>query len=347
MWAYQPCRRSRREVESSPTVSISVTVTEHVISLKLVDGGVGTAGGDAVGVSTHRMADKYVTGRVQARNLKESSAREVRHTLRRFAEFVPDVNRITRSKVRKWMASCKVSAGTLRSYFVHVKKFCQWLVLEGHLPKDPTLGIDAPKKPEYMPRALEPWEVALLLKACKDQRERLMVVLMAQEGFRCCEVARLRLGDIDERRGQITVKGKGDRTRTVPLVDQAHRELRRYLACTPLTTDGPLFPSRRTPHRSISANWVSELVGNIFRRSGVKHRPYDGKSPHALRHTCLSDIVDRGEGDILEAQAIAGHADLSTTQVYMRHRKAEQLRPAMEGRHYGDDVEPPGWAATA
>jgi integrase/recombinase XerD len=165
-----------------------------------------------------------------------------------------------------------------------------------------------------------------------------MVMLMVQEGFRCCEVARLTLADIDQRRALVTVHGKGDKHRTVALVEDAQRELRRYLAETHLT-HGPLFPSRWHPHEPIGAGWMSELVGNIFRRSGVKARPYDGKSAHALRHTCLSDMVDEG-ADILEVQETAGHADLSTTRPYLRYRRAEQLRTAMEGRHY-EGQEPP------
>lgn len=310
-----------------------------MVTLKLIVGGDDQAGGGAVGADTMRLADKYVTCRVQARTLAPSSAKEVRGTLRRFAVFAPDATKITRRKINKWMQSLKVSAGTLRSYFSQVKAFCQWLVLEGHLAQDPTLGIKPPKKPEYRPRALEAWEVSAVLDACKDQRERLMVYLMVEEGLRCIEVSRLTLADLDVRRQLITVHGKGDRHRTLPLVEDAQRELARYLAETHLTA-GPLFPSRWDPHRAISANWVSELVGNVFRRSGIKARPHDGRSPHSLRHTCLSDMIDQAGADILEAQYVAGHADLSTTRVYLRNRKAEQVRTAMEGRHYGGDARP-------
>lgn len=296
-------------------------------------------GGGEVGLPTLRMVDKYVTDRVRTRTLMDSSAKEIRGTLRRFAAFAPDVNRITRAKVTKWLKSLTCAAGTARSYFTAVRGFCQWLVLEGKLDKDPTLGIRPPKKPDYLPRALEPWEVSAVLRACKDQRERLMVHLMVGEGFRCCEVARLTIADVDTRRGLVTVHGKGDKYRTVPLVEDAARELRRYLAETDIS-HGPLFPSRWDQHQSISPGWVSELIGNVFRRSGIKHRARDGKTPHALRHTCLSDMVDFG-ADILEVQEAAGHADLSTTKGYLRHRRAEQLRTAMEGRHY-DDAEPVG-----
>jgi site-specific recombinase XerD len=291
-----------------------------------------------VGLATIRAADQYVTARVKARSLMKSSAREVRGVLRRFAAVVPEVDQITRRRVRRWLEGLDVAAGTARSYFTAVRQFCRWLVLEGHLAKDPTLGIAPPKKPDYAPRALEPWEVTAVLRSCKNQRERLMVILMAQEAFRCCEVARLSLADIDLRHGLVTVQGKGDKQRTVALVEQADRELRRYLAETDIC-HGPLFPSRWEPTKAISANWVSELVGDAFRRSGIKARARDGKSPHALRHTALSDMVDNG-ADVLEVQETAGHADLSTTKVYLRRRRADQLRTAMEGRHYGSDERP-------
>lgn len=285
-------------------------------------------------MATLRMVDRYITGRVRTHTLMESSAKEIRGTLRRFAAFAPEVRQITRRKVQRWLDQLGVAAGTARSYFHAVRGFCQWLVLEGHLDRDPTLGMKPPKKPDYHPRALEPWEVTAVLRACRDQRERLMVMLMVQEGFRCCEVARLALADVDLRRQLITVHGKGDKHRTVALVDGAVAELRRYLAETDLS-HGPLFPSRWNPTEPISPGWVSELIGNVFRRSGVKGRPRDGKTPHALRHTALSDMVDAG-ADVLEVQEVAGHADISTTKGYMRRRRAEQLRSAMEGRTYGD-----------
>jgi integrase/recombinase XerD len=290
---------------------------------------------------TLRLVDRYVTGRLQAHTLMASSAKEIRGTLRRFAAYVPEVAKITRRKVQRWLEQLDVSPGTKRSYFTAVRGFCQWLVLEGHLERDPTLGIRPPKKPQYFPRALEPWEVAAVLTACKDQRERLIVMLMAQTAPRCIEVSRLTVADINVRRRQITYHGKGDRRRTVPLVADAERELRRYLAETDIS-HGPLFPSKWDPSKPISAGWVSELIGNVFRRSGIKARPRDGKTPHALRHTCLSDMVDGG-GDVLDVQEAAGHADLGTSRVYLRHRRAERLRDVMEGRHY-DGAQRASWA---
>lgn len=129
--------------------------SRNLRTLHLIGGGGPPAKGGKT-MATMRMVDRYITERVRTHTLMESSAKEIRGTLRRFAASVPEVHQITRRRVQRWLDQLDVAAGTARSYFHAVRGFCQWLVLERHLDRDPTLGMRPPKKPDYHPRALEP-----------------------------------------------------------------------------------------------------------------------------------------------------------------------------------------------
>ena len=280
------------------------------------------------------LARVYVRARLDMHEIVDSSATTMGGALARFAHEVGQAGNISNDRIECWLAERgrTIAQGTLRSEYSAVRTFCRWLVLHGHLAADPTIGIRGPKQPTYDPRALEPNEVARLLRACQTPREELFVVLMVQLGLRCAEVSRIAMSDVDHRAGVIFIVGKGGKTRFIPLVEDARLSLIEYLNSTPLP-HGPLFPSQRDRQRSISAKWLSQLLGQIFYRAGIKKTAYDGKTGHALRHTCLSDLVDEG-ADIRSVQQLAGHAHLSSTQIYMRRRDAEQLRPMMEGRNY-------------
>lgn len=295
----------------------------------------GGAGETSSGVALVELVDAYVQTRLDMHEIVAGSAKTMRNSLRRFARDMPDDPiDLDRVIVTDWLAERgrSIAQGSLRSEFSTVRTFCEWLVISGHCITDPTLGIKGPKQPDYVPRALDPADVAKLLRACATAREELMIVLMVQLGLRCGEVAGLQLSDVDTTAGVVYVLGKGGQQRFIPLVDDARRTLAEYLTAFDIR-HGPLFPSQRDRHRSISAGWVSELVRQIFVRAGVKKKAWDGRSGHALRHTCASDVLDEG-ADIRDVQEMLGHRSLTSTQVYLRRRNAQKLKKVMEGRNY-------------
>lgn len=297
----------------------------------------GGAGETSNGVALVELVDAYVQTRLDMHEIVVSSAKTMRNSLYRFARGMPeDPFELERAIVETWLAERgrTISQGSLRSEFSTVRTFCQWLVISGHTLTDPTLAIKGPKQPDYVPRALDPADVAKLLRACATAREELMVTLMVQLGLRCAEVAGLQLSDVDRTAGVVYVLGKGGQQRFIPLVDAARRTLDEYLATFGIR-NGPLFPNQRDRHRSISAGWVSELVRQIFIRAGVKKQAWDGRSGHALRHTCASDVLEEG-ADIRDVQEMLGHRSLTSTQIYLRKRNAQKLRGVMEGRDYRD-----------
>lgn len=293
----------------------------------------GAESGDAS--MLERLIYRYVAARVAKGELNPRSAAVVRSHLLAFAASTnAGPHRVTRRTVENWLETPGLAPAYRRTRFSSLRGFCRWCVIEGHMKRDPTLSLKTPRVPRGLPRALPLEDAVAVVAAAQDTRTRLIVSLMLQEGLRRIEVARCLYSDIDMRRGVLAVRGKGgggDATRVVPITVETARALKNYLAEHPVT-NGFLIRSHRDPHKGVSAGTISELVLRPFRESGVKARNGDGRSAHALRHTCAQDMID-GAANIRQVQAALGHATIKTTETYLRN-SVGGLVEAMGGRTY-------------
>jgi integrase/recombinase XerD len=281
---------------------------------------------------------RYVVEQKRLGVFTAATAKNNFYTLTSFADAVgPDleVRRLTPEHVERWRLGLAAKApGTVRREFSSVRTFCRWAVAHELLRKDPTVGIAAPKMPRAQPRALEPVDVAKLLLAL-DARCRVAALLMVQEGLRVGGVASLTTDRVDLDHRLVLVREKGGHERYVPLSDETTAAIAAYLEESPAGPGSPLIRDERRPWRPISANWLGRLISRAMRDAGVKVRSRDGRSAHALRHTCANDMLDHG-ADLRDVQEMLGHANLSTTaNVYARRMvAANRLREAAAGRHY-------------
>lgn len=243
----------------------------------------------------------------------------------------PPIGDLSRRHVARWYGALTCSATTTRHRLSVVQTFTAWAVQEGLIPKDPAAGFKPPAQPKHLPRALPTATVAQLISGCPDERARLIVLLMAQMGLRCCEVARLQYGDVDWQSRVALIRGKGNKERVVPIPDEAWAALEGYLAVHPAVA-GPLVRSYHDPTRGLAPGYISDRVRLWMRAAGVKSSARDGKSAHALRHTAATDVLRAG-ADVRQVQAMLGHESLQTTQRYLGWN-VDGLRLVMEGRSY-------------
>lgn len=228
------------------------------------------------------------------------------------------------------------SVGHLRpsaraSAWSHVRGFCRWLHANGHVTKDPTEGIRAPRRPRSEPRALDADAVTALFAVLPDRRARAIVWLEVGMGLRRIEVHRLNVEDWSRRDQVVRVVGKGSHERYVPVPRAAAEALADYLAECPATS-GPLIRpvvADVVQARPLSLSALSHYMSQWMLEAGIKQAPRDGVSGHALRHTCASDVLDAC-GDLRAVQELLGHADLSTAAIYLRRTRLGLLRDAME-----------------
>ena len=218
-----------------------------------------------------------------------------------------------------------------------VKGFYRWLVVEGILEADPLSTVSGPKKDKRLPRRLMAADIAKLLGVwdtgeAKGLRNRAILELLYASGARISEISSMNAGDVDFKERQIKVLGKGSKERIIPIHDMAVRTLELYLrqsrpelAAAGRTHTDALFLSTRGNPMSSAA------VRRMFKESLELAGLDDSLTPHDLRHSFASDLVEGG-ADLRTVQELLGHASLSTTQIYT-HLSAAHLKEAFAKAH--------------
>lgn len=280
------------------------------------------------------IAERHITGAISARTATLFRYRMI--DLERIHGNRP-VAELDAATLKRWARAVgRFAPGTRRSYQSTVIGFCRWLVAEGLVAEDPTVGLPRQREPRRVPRARTGQEAALLLAAASDARDRAVVWLMLGLGLRSIEVSRLEVADWDRAAQTMLIRGKGAHERMLPVpagTAQAVGAYRETVGWRP----GPLICAIRSASTPLTSHGVQSLVTGMLRRSGVKQAARDGVTPHTLRHTAASDVLDRC-GNVRTVQVMLGHSSLATTQVYLRRASLGQLREAMDGRDYGQSV---------
>lgn len=288
--------------------------------------------GPGVGVNVA----EYLRQRVALGEITHDSARSIRGVLVTWERFAgDDPYQWTAELVAAWVHDPAIRANYAKSRITKLGPYCRWLIDEDRLDRDPTRKVGRIRIPPGDPRDLEPDEIRRLVDVAPDERGRLIIVWMAQLGLRAGDMARVRLEDIDTRRKVLQVRGKGGRgdiTHPVSITAEAWELYQRWAPTLGRWT-GPLVESYQRPGRHLTPKAVSKLVGAWMREAGLKDFPYDGRASHSLRHSCAQHMVDGG-AEVRDVQQTLGHKDPRTAEIYLRRRRMDQLRAAMEGRRY-------------
>ncbi len=187
----------------------------------------------------------------------------------------------------------------------------------GYLPFDVGAAVQQPRlRSRLSERILSEREVLLLIEMERDRRNRLLLEVLYYSGCRLAEICGLRARDVQRsgRSGQITVFGKGGKTRSILLPANVFGLLEDHLR--EAQPDAPVFRSQKG--RPLSPNQVERLVKKAATRAGLSA----SVSPHWLRHAHASHALDRGAPSHL-VQTTLGHASLATTSQYAHARPSE------------------------
>jgi len=224
-----------------------------------------------------------------------------------------------------------LSARTAGRRLSALRQFYRFLLRDGIRADDPTLTLDAPRLPQTLPKYLTEAEVDALLAAAATIPGRPGLVAVAgleilyATGLRVSELLALGRLDLAEGAEMLMIKGKGGKERLVPLSDSAAR------AAAALVADAPespfLFPGR-DPGEPMTRQGFWRMVKTVALAAGLDP---DRVSPHVLRHSFASHMLAHG-ADLRSLQALLGHADIATTQIYT-HVLAERLQRLVEAHH--------------
>jgi integrase/recombinase XerD len=226
---------------------------------------------------------------------------------------------------------------------ISVRAFFQWLARQHHLLYNPASELELPKQQQRLPRhILSVAEVEQVLNACDTTdplglRDRAMLETLYSTGMRRAELTGLRADDLDLNRGTVFVRqGKGAKDRVVPIGERACRWVERYLFqvrpdLVDVDDDGTLFLAKHG--EGMQAKQLSVIVRNAIGRANLDRfaDTHPNAACHLLRHACATHMLENG-ADIRYIQALLGHADLSTTEVYTRV-SIQQLKAVHEKTH--------------
>ncbi len=205
---------------------------------------------------------------------------------------------------------------SLQRLLAATRSFFRWLIREGLAHANPASNIRAPKGPRKLPPTLDADTVTRLLdfvpKTPVEKRDKAIMELFYSSGLRLAELAALHWDRIDFGSGMISVTGKGNKTRVVPLgrlAAEALADWRRERTALGGFTEPAVFVSSRG--RPISPRTIQARIRYWARRQGLPQNVH----PHLLRHSFASHLLE-SSGDLRAVQELLGHADIATTQIY-------------------------------
>jgi integrase/recombinase XerC len=296
------------------------------------------------------MLDGFVTYLEAERRYSSHTVRNYRHDVEEFiahlgiadtGDFRPAL--VSTDDIRSWIVALsdtrRLSPATINAKLSSVRSLFRWLRATGMVEKDPCFGIPrlrAPKRlPVWIPEKKMEEVTAHLFERCSsdDPAERqsaLIVLLFYSCGVRLAELVGMEAGDVADDFRSIRVHGKGDKTRIVPLPEAMAGILKRHMS--EISASKILKYDKKTLFLTEKGEAVSRMAVYNIVRAELETMGVAGKrSPHVLRHTFATHLLDGG-ADMREIQELLGHTSLAATQVYT-HNSIARLKKAYEGAH--------------
>lgn len=251
------------------------------------------------------------------------------------AEEIDKPEQVTQHHIRAFIAQRHrqgLGGKSLQRLLSAVRSLYRWMLREGLAVHNPATPVRAPKSPRHLPATLDADSMGQLLEIPCDTtlaiRDKAIMELFYSSGLRLSELASLRWEQLDLKSGMVTVTGKGNRTRMVPvgrMASEALLEWRKIRGEFASFEQPNVFVSQRgTP---IATRTIQARIRYWAKRQGIPQNIY----PHLLRHSFASHMLE-SSGDLRAVQELLGHADISTTQIYT-HLDFQHLAKVYDKAH--------------
>jgi integrase/recombinase XerD len=246
------------------------------------------------------------------------------------------VEELTRKDLRMWIAQLSregLSPASVSRAVSAARGLFRFLLLDGHLKAQPAEDLDTPQRLAHLPRFLTEEEMERLLcvpdtSTAEGLRDRAILALLYAAGLRVSELVSLKHSDVELDAGLIVCYGKGSKQRRVPIGRSATHWLQQYIG----------LRARRERERTGPQLFLNSLGGPLTRQfiwGMIKRYARQGNlpdiSPHTLRHSFATHLLQRG-ADSRSVQALLGHSDISTTQIYT-HITDNHMRATYDRHH--------------
>jgi len=286
------------------------------------------------------LAREYLEALRSQRRLSPATLRNYAHAIQTLLLLLEenDLQSLDAAQARRFVGALHsqgLSPRTLALTLSAWRGWYRWLVRQHGFKANPLVGLRAPKAKRGLPKALSVEVAQRLLEgeegsAADLVRDRAMFELLYSSGLRLAELVALDIDDgrLDLRQAEVTVTGKGAKTRTVPVGSRARDALKDWIdkrGGIAAPGEKALFVGARG--RRISPAVVGARLAAWARRRGLAERVH----PHMLRHSFASHVLQSSQ-DLRAVQEMLGHASISTTQVYT-HLDFQALAKVYDAAH--------------
>lgn len=234
---------------------------------------------------------------------------------------------VDKATVRAWVADRKADVSDQRAHndLAALRHYYAWLKDERLREDDPSEGVKVKRGKRLPTEPLAAVDLEALLAACKNERDRLIVLMLAHTGLRISELAGLRCEDINWTAGEVRVIGKGNKERRITPNPEVLARLRAFLGMFP---SGPIWLSL-VQHRALSAHQLRKILYEIADRARV-----EDVHPHRFRALFATEYVEQF-GDIQALQGMMGHESIETTARYSEYTRQRRGQEQMRRLKFG------------
>lgn len=218
--------------------------------------------------------------------------------------------------VRAWISDRMAVVSSQRAHndLAALRHYYRMLIEDRYREDDPTANMRVKRQKALPTEPLDDDELGLLLGACREERDRLILLMLASTGMRISELASLSADNIDWRKGEIRVVGKGDKERRIAPNPEVLGRLHAYCGMFP---EGPLWLSKRQGNQ-LSAHQIRKILYDLAERAHLK-----GVHPHRLRSFFATKYIEQF-ADIQALQGVLGHNSIETTARYSEYTRARR-----------------------
>lgn len=255
---------------------------------------------------------------------------------------IQQISLVKHTQIRTWVVSMiseDISSTSVNRKISALRSFYKWLMKKDIIVLNPMLKVNAPKKPKRLPIIVQDANISRLMEKSiiinhdhdntyEFARDQFIITLLYSTGIRRAELISLKISDFNLPRKEIRVVGKGNKVRSIPLTDEMIVSFKEYLNHRQQEIsedqDVLLLTSSGKPI-------YARMVHTIVNRQLSSVTSLEKKSPHVLRHSFATHMLDRG-ADLNAIKEILGHASLAATQVYT-HNSISKLKEAYTKAH--------------
>lgn len=247
---------------------------------------------------------------------------------------ITDINYDTVKEYMKYLYERGINKNTISRKLSSIRGLYNYLVREDIVTTNYFERISNPKKDIYLPKFLRDEELDKIFSICSEnnpinQRDTLIIELLYATGIRVSELVNIKIKDIDRNEKVIKVIGKGNKERIVLYNNHTKKAMDIYLGdgyhVFNKVNSGYLILNK--DGNKLSERYVRNIINKLVRKAGLDIKI----SPHTLRHTFATDMLEEG-ADLMTVKELLGHESLNTTSIYT-HITNEQIRKTYNMAH--------------